>query len=411
MTSHNVPIGTLLLILGLLLSLTACGEDRRPVSPDGDASTMFPDAMPDGAVPGSPGELDVTFGAQGRLALTGSLSAAGLNANGELLVVTNQQLGLLEGGSLRTAEPGYRIVGSVASAPDGRWVIAYIASARNPRAVRLTAALEVDPGFMLEGYSSGFAFAPDGSIYGVGTQENPDRTIFINRFSADGTPDETHTNDPAALEGEDLDPAWIRVASDGSIIVIGNIRFTPFVTRFFADGTWDTSYGIQILGDFGPRYVRDAHLDDSDRLYVLGMSSSTVQVMRLLPSGAVDSTFGQSGLAEVRWTRPLSPDYDEEVEARALALLPDGGVVVSGNYGFDDGEDEVFEEETVFVLKLTDQGAPDSSFGEEGLVRVSLGVEPTMSFTRRNTVIGVDADRLYIVGEYDGNAVIAALHH
>jgi hypothetical protein len=64
-------------------------------------------------------------------------------------------------------------------------------------------------------------------------------------------------------------------------------------------------------------------IDDEGRILILSKSSTSFRVVRYLPTGALDSSFGVGGIAEI------SPGYDY-FRAGAISLQPDGYIVVGG---------------------------------------------------------------------------------
>jgi uncharacterized delta-60 repeat protein len=83
-----------------------------------------------------------------------------------------------------------------------------------------------------------------------------------------------------------------------------------------------------------------------------------VTVARLLPDGALDARFGAGGV--VRLSRPGSQ------EARGIAVLPDGRVLVAGT-------SEGAETRRFLLARLLPTGAPDPTFGDGGVTLAPLG--------------------------------------
>jgi uncharacterized delta-60 repeat protein len=98
-------------------------------------------------------------------------------------------------------------------------------------------------------------------------------------------------------------------------------------------------------------------IDTEGRIVVAGARGRSVAVARFLPDGARDDSFGQSGMAL------LSSDLFA-VRANAVQVQEDGRVVVAGVI---DGARKSF-----LVGRLTAAGQPDASFGTQGLVATDL---------------------------------------
>ena len=56
---------------------------------------------------------------------------------------------------------------------------------------------------------------------------------------------------------------------------------------------------------------------------ILSQSSTSFRIVRYLPTGALDSSFGDGGITEI------SPGYDY-FRAEAISVQPDGYIVVGG---------------------------------------------------------------------------------
>gem|GEM_PF-4119955 len=88
-------------------------------------------------------------------------------------------------------------------------------------------------------------------------------------------------------------------------------------------------------------------------------------VSRLGVDGRPDSTFGERGLAVIAEV-PLQPgELLESMFLQAVDVLPDGRVVVSGVASFDSGPS------ATFVAMLSAEGAPEPSFGSNGVARLT----------------------------------------
>ena len=79
-----------------------------------------------------------------------------------------------------------------------------------------------------------------------------------------------------------------------------------------------------------------------------------IALARYNPDGSLDPTFGSSGLVTTR--------LNESETARAVAIQPDGKIVVAGNIS------RVDRTHDFLVLRYNEDGTLDSSFGEEGVV-------------------------------------------
>lgn len=87
--------------------------------------------------------------------------------------------------------------------------------------------------------------------------------------------------------------------------------------------------------------------------------------VRLTPSGAPDSTFGQSGFTPALAVPQRWPGFNQEAQAEAVAVQGDGKTVVAGFL------QEGLHDPTVFTMLLAryqPDGSPDPGFGSGGIV-------------------------------------------
>ncbi len=185
----------------------------------------------------------------------------------------------------------------------------------------------------------------------------------------------------------------IAIQSDGKIIVAG--KQGPFggdptvVARFNGDGGVDSSFGIdgQVVDSSGFGAL-EVEIQPDGRIVAAGYrnsaSTSTSRVLRLLPDGSRDFSFGAAGVAD----HPLRGVSDFDI---GLALQQDGKVVIGGA-----GD----------LLRLNVDGTLDSTFGSGGRVvqqitMYSLAVQPDGKL--------VAADRVFRVARFnaDGSADVS----
>ncbi len=164
------------------------------------------------------------------------------------------------------------------------------------------------------------------------------------------------------------------VESDGSIVSVGTTltgsgsEFT--VTKVTDGGQPDSTFGtggqetIADDPDNGPvnESGTGVAIQPDGKIIVAGyeegLSGLTVfAVLRLLPDGSLDSSFGSDGLVTV--------PFSATAQAEAVALQPDGKILVAGDYSLNQGD--------MVVVRLTTGGSLDPSFGTGGEQTVSFG--------------------------------------
>jgi uncharacterized delta-60 repeat protein len=172
------------------------------------------------------------------------------------------------------------------------------------------------------------------------------------------------------------------IQGDGKMVVVGDGIVTSGkthyraigVTRLNADGSLDTGFGsagvVTILQ--GNQATGLAVTLQSDgKILVSGTAwtnknfglDSEYVVARLNPNGSLDTTFANKG--QFVWN-PTSGDE----QARAMAVLADGSIVVGGHASpFTGG----FSPDTYTAFKLTSAGKLVTSFGTNGEFRYDFG--------------------------------------
>jgi uncharacterized delta-60 repeat protein len=106
-----------------------------------------------------------------------------------------------------------------------------------------------------------------------------------------------------------------------------------------------------------------------------------VQILRLLPDGHLDPTFGQGGVVETDLGLPAPLGTEGEtlgthpaVRATGVAVGPQGRILVTGSAAVRLGEScehDSFAPTAVsagLLARFTERGVPDTSFGTDGLV-------------------------------------------
>ncbi|MBO6576039.1 MAG: hypothetical protein JJ976_11530 [Rhodothermales bacterium] len=184
---------------------------------------------------------------------------------------------------------------------------------------------------------------------------NPDGSL-VTGFGTDGF---RHWR-----QGENTNGLDVVMEPDGSFVVAGTAKMTLAgdfsLTKYLPDGSPDPDFG-----DGGFVWTHVAYHTDrpyairrqqDGRFVVAGDAHSGVDydfaIVRYLPDGRLDDSFGADGV--------VITDIDGLDGIAGLALLPDGGIVVSGWSGF-----------RATVARYTRDGALEESFGSDGFVRLA----------------------------------------
>ncbi|MBV8987575.1 MAG: hypothetical protein JO372_03340 [Solirubrobacterales bacterium] len=199
-----------------------------------------------------------------------------------------------------------------------------------------------------------------------------------------GSLDPTFGNGGTVVTNGDGTPADAVLQANGDILVTVGGSTTSGVLRYLPDGKLDTTFGTN---GFAPISSSSMSLGASgiavqangDILVASGAtnSSDTVQgiaVERLLPNGSLDATFGNHGVAFLQLAagEPATP---------AIVQESNGDILVGGDVFVVMKRDDFFKG---IVARFTSSGAPDTTFGSGGAVTSqalgqinTLGVDPS----------------------------------
>ena len=183
-------------------------------------------------------------------------------------------------------------------------------------------------------------------------------------------------------------------ASDGRVVLVGtgwDRRLTPpaendlTLVGYTSRGRTDRGFGIR--GSVATNLASieealDGALQPDGRLVIAGTAGgwpleSQFVVLRYLPDGSLDPSFGDDGVA--------TADFGAEAKAYAVAIQPDGRIVAAGE-----------AEEAIGLARFLPDGTLDTSFGSGGLVRTDASP-------------GGSSEALELVIQPDGKIVVGGL--
>jgi uncharacterized delta-60 repeat protein len=162
-------------------------------------------------------------------------------------------------------------------------------------------------------------------------------------------------------------PMWsaaMAVQADGRIVAAGYQGLAPardfLVVRYNQDGSLDSAFGASgaTTTDFGGDDLgRTVALQADGKILVAGSTSvgQNVALVRYLPSGAIDTSFGTSG--------KVTTQMGSNDTARGIVVLPSGGILIAGNTGSS----------RLALAQYTQAGGLDPGFGSGGLATASIG--------------------------------------
>lgn len=236
----------------------------------------------------------------------------------------------------------------------------------------------------------------DGRTVVVGDDNEYFQRIVLTRFRADGLLDPAFGNGgtvvtDAFFEQREFVHGMARQA-DGKYLVCGYILTLGegndvVVLRYNADGSLDTTFGdggvAKPAVGFHSR-ARQVSVGADGTITVAGgrgeVPEQDLLLARLTSDGALDTTFGNGGV--------ITADFGYSDEILDFTIRPDGSTIMlvrSAGKGIA----------TVFVMRLTADGAVDETFGVGG--RAAVSAAHGYEFTRVEQLIVLDDGR-YLVG-------------
>ncbi len=160
-----------------------------------------------------------------------------------------------------------------------------------------------------------------------------------------------------------------------------------------APGTLDTTFGDGGLVwlKYPGSQVGGVAVQGDGKIVIVGATQAGFAVIRLLPSGALDSTWGTNGL--------VTTSIGNTGFYSAVALQPDGKIVATGGVQFNDNRSYDFA-----VARYLPDGGLDPSFGDAGVATTSFGPGPFQDDYPRSIVLQPDG-RVLVGGYSETNSV------
>ena len=221
--------------------------------------------------------------------------------------------------------------------------------------------------------ASSVAEAHDGGYVVAGSTESfsgSNRSMYIVKFTTAGDLDTSFgVNGTLTVGGYDFEDAEsiVRTSDDGFIIAGRSSTFGPGVGSFYivkitSTGVLDTSFGTNgtvAVGGSGNEHAYSIIQTDDGGYAAVGDTQSygagdrDIYIVKLTSTGALDATFGTNG---TRTVGGWATEY-----GYSLIQAGDGGYVIVGSTGsFGEGSYDGY------VIKLTNAGALDATFGTNG---------------------------------------------
>lgn len=215
------------------------------------------------------------------------------------------------------------------------------------------------------------AIQPDGKIVAAGTDNQRQYDTIVIRYNPNGTLDATFGGDGIVVNdfGSDVsDGRAVIIQPDGKILIAGTANdFTSTyiaVARYNVNGTLDTSFGSagKVVTRSPQGNARAIALQPDGKIIVAGTASGDFVAVRYNPNGTLDTSFDGDGTV----TTDMAVDSSNSIDgARAVDVQADGKIVLGGNaYHTGTNEDDIV------MARYNADGTLDTTFDGDGKVRL-----------------------------------------
>lgn len=231
----------------------------------------------------------------------------------------------------------------------------------------------------------------------------------IYRFSPDGSQDFSFGTNGTIKPFTNFEPqSSMLLLPDDQIIAAATIDENGLevvqLKKFLVDGNLDNSFGtsgtVEISIGNQETELRELKVSGSNILVLTKIRDSGItsyNVIRLLPTGEIDASFGSNGIAEIT--------IEDSFQIRSMAVYDNGDFVILSAF-----IDSIEESTSNRISKYSSNGQIDTSFGDNGL----LTFDPS-SITMHKLMIQTD-DKIVYLGELTnffeggGPSVLGRLH-
>jgi uncharacterized delta-60 repeat protein len=221
------------------------------------------------------------------------------------------------------------------------------------------------------------------------------RDLIVFKRDSIGNSDNTFGLSSSVTKSLNSDGIRNSIATDSQnrILQVGSSSRNIALIRYLPNGTLDSTFGTNGIvatqaGNNWGDYATDVAVQPDGKIIICGQASRTgptaydFVLVRYLPNGMLDTNFGSNGITFT--------DFGYYDKANALAIQPDGKIVVTGEATYDG----------MVVARYLPDGALDTSFNHTGyLLKDNNGLP-----LRGNKVL-VQPDGKIVVG---GNAYVTS---
>lgn len=260
------------------------------------------------------------------------------------------------------------------------------------------------------------ARAPNGQFVvagnsGSGTSFGSGGAFALVRYNADGGLDSGFgggkvTTDFVADPNEADEAHAVAIQPDGKVVAVGIAGegaangFDNFaLARYNANGTPDTGFGAagKVTTDLQTSSFDDAWavaLQPDGKIVVAGMSNYDFALARYNSNGTLDSSFGTGGVV----TTVVAP-YSNASEAHAVAVESNGKIVAAGFADMHAPGD--YTDHDFALVRYQSNGTLDASFGSGGIVTTAVSSEPIFKGDEANAVVLQPDGKIVLAGSSD----------
>lgn len=159
--------------------------------------------------------------------------------------------------------------------------------------------------------------------------------------------------------------------AEGSIFACGHAESNGYknyfaIAKYDHNGIQDSSFGITGVVVFDVSYVSDEEENDiliqrDGKILATVGSSSIMRVYRLNKNGTLDTSFNHTGFTDA----VINGVYN--LSSASLQIQNDNKIIICGHETVG---------ERIFIARFNPDGRPDSSYNEDGILKLSQGYRP-----------------------------------